>query len=124
MSKIHEGADLKNLSRAVIQEALRDLGGKDPIRALDALLWLTSNDFPIWADVWGFPFVDPFKVLVSGGIDGLPGQEKRKHKKYDFNLIQEFKGLSLDDARELAGCIKYSVYSTCKSFREEVEKQE
>jgi hypothetical protein len=71
-ARIHEAADFHNLARAVISQAVRDLEntGK-PIKQIDALLWLTSEDFPLWAEVMDFPFADPFKMLSIVGTRKL-----------------------------------------------------
>lgn len=63
---ISDEADLRGLSRAIIAQAVRDLDKKDPIRQLDALLWLSGDDFPMWAEAMDAPFMDPFKMLSSG----------------------------------------------------------
>ncbi len=34
--------------------------------ALDAAMWLTSDDFGLWADAMGIPFADGYKLLISG----------------------------------------------------------
>lgn len=58
--------DLRRLAASVCLKALDELRARDPVTQLDALVWLTSSDFPIWADAAGLPFADPWHVLTSG----------------------------------------------------------
>lgn len=64
--RIYEHADLKPLALAVVSQAIRDMRGCDPVQALDAALWLTGDDFGVWADVMNIPFADGYKLLTSG----------------------------------------------------------
>lgn len=64
--RIHEHADLKPLALAVVSQAIRDLREGDTTTALDAALWLTGDDFGVWADVMNIPFADGYKLLTSG----------------------------------------------------------
>lgn len=59
-------SDLRRLAANVCLKALDELRARDPVKVLDALAWLTSNDFPVWADAAGLPFADPWQVLTSG----------------------------------------------------------
>jgi hypothetical protein len=72
--RVHEAAVLRDLARAVIAQAIRDLKASDLIKKLDAFLWLTSNDFRVWADAMGAPFMDPFQMLSIGGARKLRGK--------------------------------------------------
>ncbi len=75
-------ADLRSLGKAIIRQAIFDLNDKEnPIKALDALLWLSSSDFPIWADLWGVPFADPFVMLASGGARKYKFERKVQGKR-------------------------------------------
>ena len=65
-ARVHECADLRKLARALIAQAVRDLAGRDPVKKLDALFWLTGEDFPLWAEAMQAPFMDPFKMLSLG----------------------------------------------------------
>jgi len=58
--------DLRRLAANVCLKALDELRKPDPVTALDAVLWLTGEDFPIWAEAAGLPFADPFQLLASG----------------------------------------------------------
>ena len=69
--RFHECADLRDLSRAVIAQAVRDLRHSNPIRRLDAFLFLTGDDFPVWAEIMDAPFMDPYKMLSSGNAKRL-----------------------------------------------------
>ena len=64
--RVHECAALRELARAIIAQAVRDLQARNPVKQLDALLWLSGDDFPVWADAMSAPFMDPFKMLSSG----------------------------------------------------------
>lgn len=60
-----ENKNIRQLAVQVCLRAVKELKGKDVLTALDAFLWLTSDDFPIWAEAAGLPFADPFG-LVNG----------------------------------------------------------
>lgn len=64
--RICESVDLKPLALAVVSQAIRDLREADTMSALDAAMWLTSDDFGLWADAMGIPFADGYKLLISG----------------------------------------------------------
>lgn len=59
-------SDLRRLAANVCLKALDELRNSDPVKALDALMWVTSDDFPFWAEAAGLPFADPWQVLTSG----------------------------------------------------------
>ncbi len=70
-------ANLRALSRAVITQAVRDLKERcDPVRAVDALLWLTdpASDFSLFAEVMDAPFLNPYRLLSSGSARKLRGK--------------------------------------------------
>jgi hypothetical protein len=69
--RVHECAAVRELARALIAQALRDLQSHDPVKKLDALMWLTGDDFPIWADAMAAPFMDPYKMLSMGSAKRL-----------------------------------------------------
>jgi hypothetical protein len=70
--RVHECADFRSLARAVIAQAVRDMRNKrQPVKQVDALLWLTSDDFPLWAEFMDAPFMDPFRMLSIGGTRQL-----------------------------------------------------
>lgn len=61
--------NLRALARATITQAVRDLNRRsDPVRAVDALLWLTAerSSFDLFREVMDAPFLDPYKLLSSG----------------------------------------------------------
>ena len=64
--RIYEHASLKPLALAVVSQALRDLRAGDTMTALDAALWLTSDDFETWAEWIHIPLADGYKLLTSG----------------------------------------------------------
>jgi len=61
--------DLRRLAVAVCLKALDEARKPDPVTALDAVLFLTGPDFPIWAEAAGLPFADPWQVLTSGAAN-------------------------------------------------------
>jgi hypothetical protein len=63
---MYEHADIKPLALAVVSQAIRDLREGDTVTAIDAALWLTSDDFGIWAEVMDIPFANGYKLLTSG----------------------------------------------------------
>jgi hypothetical protein len=65
-ARMYEHADIKPLALAVVSQAIRDLREGDTVTAIDAALWLTSDDFGIWAEVMDIPFADGYKLLTSG----------------------------------------------------------
>jgi hypothetical protein len=71
---ISEDADIQRLVRAIIAQAVRDLYTRDPVKQLDALLWLTGPDFGWWSEAMNAPFMDPFKMLSIGGAKKLRGR--------------------------------------------------
>ena len=64
-------ADLRKLAAAVLTQALTDLKRGDPVRCLDALAFLTSDDFPWWAEWAGMPDADAIPMLTSGKLRRL-----------------------------------------------------
>jgi hypothetical protein len=69
---IHEEALLQELAVNVIAQAIRDLKAKrDPARALDALHFITSEDFELWATTAGAEHINPWKMLCIGGARKL-----------------------------------------------------
>ena len=58
----------RGLMAAVIAQAVRDLKCSDPATALDALLFLTGDDFPLWAEAIGAPDFDGFQLVISEHI--------------------------------------------------------
>lgn len=65
-TRIDERADIKPLAVAVISQAICDLRDDDRMFALDAAMWLTSDDFGIWAEAISIPLADGYKLLTSG----------------------------------------------------------
>lgn len=63
--KVSEHAQLGSLASAVVLQALADFrSDNDPVRAVDANLFLVSKDAGIWFEVAGIPFADPRMLLV------------------------------------------------------------
>lgn len=56
--------NLTPLMSAVILQAFEDLKSKDYRLALDAMVFLTGEDFPIWAEAVGLPFAE-FQVDLA-----------------------------------------------------------
>lgn len=66
--KIYPDVEDKNIRQLAVQvclRAIKELKGKDVFAALDAFLWLASDDFPTWAEVAGIPFADPLTLVNS-----------------------------------------------------------
>lgn len=56
---INPDAGIKTINRlatAVIVRAFQDLQNPKEETALDAMMFLTGEDFPIWAEIAGLPF--------------------------------------------------------------------
>ena len=56
----------RELGIAVLLQAVLDTRGEDEVRALDAALWLTSEDVPLWLEAVGLPDVDALKLITTG----------------------------------------------------------
>jgi hypothetical protein len=68
-AKICEDVEVKNLRKlaaGVCLSALEDAKSPDPVKSLDAVYWLTSPDFPYWAEWAGLPFADVWQLLTGG----------------------------------------------------------
>lgn len=76
---ISRDALIQELARDIIGRAVADLGAQDPVKAADAFLWLTSEDFPWWAEAWGHSFADPYKMILSGGAKKYIRNKRRSH---------------------------------------------
>ncbi len=66
MSKDPSCGGYKDMIVAAITQAIRDLRSENPIDSLDAAMFLTSNDFPFWAEAAGIPDADGYKLLTGG----------------------------------------------------------
>jgi hypothetical protein len=51
---------------AVLVQAVRDAKSGKTEKALDAALWLVSDDVPLWLEAAGLPDVDALKLVTSG----------------------------------------------------------
>jgi len=76
---ISRDALLQELARDIIGRAVADLGDQDPVKAADAFYWLTSEDFPWWAEAWGHSFADPYQMILSGGAQKYIRNKRRSH---------------------------------------------
>ena len=56
----------KALAVSVIVQALKDLKDDNIARALDAALFLTGDDVPLWLEAVGMPDVDVLAFVTSG----------------------------------------------------------
>jgi hypothetical protein len=54
------------LASAVVIQAVKDAKCEDPSRALDAVLFLTGSDIPLWLEGCGLPDLDPVQLVTSG----------------------------------------------------------
>ena len=57
---------LRALASAVFIRAIEETKSRDPITALDACLWLASDDAAIWLDCAGMGEANPVWLLTSG----------------------------------------------------------
>ena len=76
---ISRDALIQELARDIIGRAVADLGAQDPVKAADAFYWLTSPDFPWWAEAWGHSFADPYLMILSGGAQKYIRNKRRSH---------------------------------------------
>jgi hypothetical protein len=56
--------NIKPLALGVITQALREAQGRHTLRALDAALWLSGCDFPLWAEAVNMPDADGLRLLT------------------------------------------------------------
>jgi hypothetical protein len=64
--QIHEGAELHRLAAQICLQAVRDLiYEKNPVKKLDAFLFVTSPDFQVWSDAGSLEFPNPYKLLSN-----------------------------------------------------------
>lgn len=78
----NEGA-MRDLAVAVVLQAWVDLFGPNWMKTLDALLWLTGPDIPLWLDGLGMRGIDVLAYLAAGKIQKGQG------------LLRKFKGGAL-----------------------------
>jgi hypothetical protein len=64
------------LGISVVVQAFADLRDPDPLKALDALLWLL-DDSPLWLDGLGWD-VDTVKLLTSGKVTKVKRERKQR----------------------------------------------
>lgn len=62
----HDGGAWRELMAAVLVQAARDARGKEPEKALDAVLFLTGDDAPIWLEVIGLPDTNAIQFVTGG----------------------------------------------------------
>ena len=55
MAKIHEHADLRGFSIALILNATEGLTSPDTTEAVEALIWLFSKHYAMWAEITSLP---------------------------------------------------------------------
>ena len=58
--------NLRRLAAMVCLRAIEETRSRDPLTALDAILWLLSDDFGLWAGAANLPFADIVRLLTSG----------------------------------------------------------
>ena len=56
----------KVLALATILQAVRDLKSNDLPSSLDAAMFLTGDDFPLWAEAAGIPDANGYSLLIGG----------------------------------------------------------
>lgn len=71
---ISTNMDYRALGAGVVLQAFTDLKDDNPLKAIDALLWLIG-DAPLWLDGLGM-YYDPIKLLTSGQVK-VHGRKQR-----------------------------------------------
>jgi hypothetical protein len=61
-----DGGAWRELMAAVIVQAVKDAKSEQPEKALDAVLFLTGEDAPLWMEAVGLPDMDAVKFVTSG----------------------------------------------------------
>lgn len=72
---MNEVGGWRELGIAVLIQAIQDAKSEDELKALDAALWLVSDDVPLWLEGVGLPDVDALKLVTTG--------KARKAKRVD-----------------------------------------
>lgn len=62
--EVDPDADWRPLMRAVILQSLKDVRGADPVRALDALLFLLGLGFDLWLEAVEID-ADPLRFVIG-----------------------------------------------------------
>lgn len=62
---------------AVIVQAVEDTKSKETEKALDAALWLVSDDVPLWLEAVGLPDLDALKLVTSGRARKVKTSKRR-----------------------------------------------
>lgn len=62
--------NLRRLAANVVLRAVQEAQERNPIKSLDACLWLTSKSAAIWLDAAGLPFGDALGLLTAGKLSG------------------------------------------------------
>jgi hypothetical protein len=85
--RVSDGAQLRELAAAVINQAVKDLvlasDGNKPKslgKRLSAFFWLTSPELEIWLDFAGAEYLDPYKLLPRLGQIRKQFQKGKTHE--------------------------------------------
>jgi hypothetical protein len=79
--------ELRRLAAQVCLTAFQELKGRDVLKALDAVLWMTGPDFVQWAEWAGLPFADPLPLLTNGSLDRTRVRRKGKSNERNFATV-------------------------------------
>lgn len=63
---MNDGGAWRQLMAAVLLQAVQDSHSPQPEKALDAVLFLTGNDVPLWCEAVGLPSLDGLQFVTSG----------------------------------------------------------
>jgi len=73
-------SDLRRFASVMIIQAFTDLRDRDPLKQIDALLWLTDEyEFEFWSDAADFN-PDPYKLFISGELGRVKRKGRAKHE--------------------------------------------
>lgn len=106
----------RELGIAVLLQAARDVNGNDELKALDAALWLVSDDVPLWLEAVGLPDVDAPKIVTTGKMKRLEGGANRMSD----DVLKVFEGLTDSQVKEL----RRRILETLPKLRREVLEKE
>ncbi len=67
-------ANLRRLAAVTIRQAVNDFRSQDPLRALDAFLWLSGEEADVWFEAASMQGVDRLKFIASGRARRLAGR--------------------------------------------------
>lgn len=114
-TNFHDGAQLRSLMAAVINQAVDDLGSRNAEKVVDALFWLDGGDLPLWAEAAGLLESDAYKMLSNKNT------RRFVWNRGEIDIVRMYAGLTFEEAKDLTARIKYAVINAFDEFQESRE---